>query len=284
MSTTKMFIKRHPLLTYFTLAFAISWGGLLLLIGGPGAIPSPNEQAMLLVPVAILVMVVGPSVAGILLTGFVYGRAGYREFLSQLFQWRVGARWYAIALLTAPLLAMATLFALLPTSPVFLPGIFASDDKTSRLLIGIAAGLLVGIFEEIGWTGFAVPRLRQHYSIFSTGLIVGFLWGAWHYILAFWGSGDSTGAFSLGLFLPPMLFYIGVLPVYRVLMVWVYDRTGSLPVVMLMHACLSASVPLIFTPLEISGVPLMIWYFVLTAALWVAVVVVQGRQTVPRHV
>jgi hypothetical protein len=179
---------------------------------------------------------------------------------------------------------MATLFALLPASPVFLPGIFASDDKASLLLTGFAGGLLVGIFEEIGWTGFAVPRLRQHYSIFSTGLIVGFLWGAWHYILAFWGSGDSAGAFSLGLFLPPMLFYVGVLPVYRVLMVWVYDRTGSLPVVMLMHACLSASVPLIFTPLEISGVPLMIWYFVLTTALWVTVVLVKRRQTVPRHV
>lgn len=280
MTTIKAFIKRHPVPTYFALTFAISWGGILLVIGGPGAIPSPSEQAMLLLPVAILVMLVGPSVAGILLTGLVYGRAGFREFLSRLLRWRVGARWYAVALLATPLLVTATLFALLPTSPVFLPGIFASDDKASLLLVGIAAGLVVGIFEEIGWTGFAVPRLRLRYGVLTTGLIVGFLWGAWHYLVAFWGSGDSSGAFSLDLLLPPLLFYVGVLPVYRVLMVWVYDRTGSLLVAMLMHASLTASVPMILTPLAISGVPLLTWYLVLTAALWVvvaAVAVANGR-------
>jgi len=69
------FFKRYPLLTYFVLTFALSWGGILLFIGGPDAIPSPSEQAMKLLPVAILVMLVGPSVAGLLLTGFVHGRA-----------------------------------------------------------------------------------------------------------------------------------------------------------------------------------------------------------------
>jgi membrane protease YdiL (CAAX protease family) len=291
MTTIQSFIKRRPVLTYFTLAFAISWGVFLLVIGGPGKILVTREQAMLLLPVALLAMLIGPSIAGILLTGLVDGRAGYHELLSRLLRWRVGARWYAMTLLIAPLLALATLFALLPTSPAFLPGIFATDDWASLLLFGIAGGLVVGIFEELGWTGFALPELKRRYSVLTTGLILGVLWGAWHSLLAFWGSGDSSGAFSLPLFLPEFLFYIAVLPVYRVLMVWVYDRTGSLLVAMLMHASLTASVPMILMPLAISGMALSTWYLILTAVLWVivaAVAVANGgqlsRQPSPRQV
>ncbi len=268
MTTITNFIKRHPLPTYFALTFAISWGGMLLVIGGPGGIPGNGEETEALLPLGILAMVLGPSVAGIVLTGLVYGRTGLRALLSRLFKWRVGARWYAVALLTAPLLELTTLLALLPTSPVFLPGIFATDDKVSLLLAGIAAGLVAGIFEELGWTGFAVPELRLRHGVLTTGLIVGFLWGAWHYLVAFWASGDSSGAFSMSLFLPQFLFYVGVLPVYRVLMVWVYDRTESLLVAMLMHASLTASVLFFFMPLAISGVPLLTWYLVMTAVLW----------------
>jgi membrane protease YdiL (CAAX protease family) len=186
----------------------------------------------------------------------------------------VGARWYAVALLTAPLLVTAILFVLSLTSPVFLPGIFTANDKASLLLVGIAYGLAAGFFEELGWTGFAVPRLRLRYSVLTTGLIVGLLWGAWHFLVAFWGSGTSSGAFSLILFLPQFLFYVGVLPAYRVLMVWVYDRTGeSLLVAMLMHASLTASVPLILQPVA-TGMALLSWYLVLAAALWVVIAAV----------
>jgi len=280
MTTIKTFIKRHPVLTYFAVAFGISWGGMLIVVG-PGGIPATPEQTDMLFPIVLLAMLAGPSVAGILSTGLVYGRAGFHELLSRLLRWRVGARWYAVALLATPLLAMATLFALLPISQVFLPGIFASDDKASVLLIGIAVGLVVGFFEELGWTGFAIPGLRRRYGILTTGLIVGLLWGAWHFILAFWASGDSSGRISLPLFLPWVLYNLGLLPVYRVLMVWVYNRTGSLLVAMLMHASLTGGLAMILMPLAISGVPNLIWYLVLTAALWLvvaAVAVAKGRQ------
>lgn len=239
MTTIKAFIKRHPLLTYFALAFAISWGGALLVIGGPSGIPGTTEQFETLLPFVVSAMLAGPSVAGVLLTGLVYGRAGLRELLSRLLRWRVGARWYAVALLTAPLLAMATLFALSLTSPVFLPGIFTTGDKASLLLFGIAYGLGAGIFEELGWTGLAVPGLRQRYGVFATGLIVGLLWGAWHFLVTFWGSSSSSETLSLAFYLPVLLF--SFLPPYRVLMVWVYDRTGSLLVAMLMHASLMST-------------------------------------------
>ena len=268
MSTTNAFIKRHSLSTYFALAFAISWGGVLLVIGGLGGIPGSAAQTDPLFPFVYLAMLAGPSVAGLLLTGLVYGRVGLRDFLSKMLRWKVGARWYAVALLTAPLLVTATLFALSIASPIFLPGILTTSDKASLVFFGIAVGLGAGFFEELGWTGFAVPGLRLRYGVFPTGLIVGLLWGAWHFLVTLWGSGSSSGALSLVLFLFVALF--SFLPPYRLLMVWVYDRTESLLVAMLMHASLTASV-LILGPLAISGVPLLAYDLVLAAALWVVV-------------
>jgi len=272
-TTITAFIKRHPVLTYFALTFAISWGGILMVIG-PGGILGTKEVSEGLMPFVYLATLLGPSLAGILLTGLVDGRAGFRELLSRLLRWRVGARWYAVALLTAPLLITATLFALSLTSPVFLPVIVTTDDKVSLLLTGIVMGLVVGFFEELGWTGFAVPRLRLRYGVLTTGLIVGLLWGAWHFPL-FSGSVSSSGALPPALYLSVLLF--SFLPAYRVLMVWVYDRTRSLLVAMLMHAPLAAS-QLILIPPAITGVQVVTYDLVFAAALWVFVAAVAVAQ------
>ena len=273
MTTITAFIKRHPVLTYFALTFAISWGGILMVIG-PGGILGTKEVSEELMPFVYLATLLGPSLAGILLTGLVDGRVGFRELLSRLLRWRVGARWYAVALLTAPLLITATLFALSLTSPVFLPVIVTTDDKVSLLLTGIVMGLVVGFFEELGWTGFAVPRLRLRYGVLTTGLIVGLLWGAWHFPL-FSGSVSSSGALPPALYLSVLLF--SFLPAYRVLMVWVYDRTRSLLVAMLMHAPLAAS-QLILIPPAITGVQVVTYDLVFAAALWVFVAAVAVAQ------
>jgi membrane protease YdiL (CAAX protease family) len=268
--STDSFIKRHSVATYFALTFAISWGGVLIL-GAPSGMPTTTEQFEKVWPIVFVPYFLGPSMASILLTVLVYGRASLRDLLSRLFRWRVGTRWYAVALLTAPLLVTAILFVFSLTSPVFLPGILTTADRVSLVLSGLVIGLFLGgLLEELGWTGFAVPGLRRRYDVFTTGLIVGLLWGVWHFLPTFWGSGDSSGALSLSLFLPPCLFYIGVLPAYRVLMVWVYDRTKSLLVVMLMHASLTANTLFILSP-SARGVPLMTYYVVLTAAVWVVV-------------
>jgi membrane protease YdiL (CAAX protease family) len=282
MSTIKTFIKSHPVPTYYALVFVISWGGILFVVG-PGGIPGTREQFERLLPVVILALLAGPSVAGILLTGLVYGRAGLRELFSRLLRWRVGARWYAVALLTSPLLMTAIPIALSLLFPEFLPGIFTTDDKASLLLLGVAAGLGAGIFEELGWTGFAISRLRLRYGIFPTGLIVGVLWGAWHVLVNFWSSGSPSGALSLVLLLHSILFSVGILPAFRVLMVWVYDRTGgSLLVAMLMHASLTTS-NVILVPLAVAGVTGPTWSLILAVALWVVVAAVQRLQTLPRQ-
>ena len=122
MNNVTAFIRRHPLLTYFALTFAISWGGVLV-VAGPGGISVNREPPEALLPFVYLAMLVGPSVAGILLTSLIHGRPGLRELLSRLLTWRMAPRWYGVALLTAPLVIAAILLTLSLRSAEFLPGI-----------------------------------------------------------------------------------------------------------------------------------------------------------------
>ena len=215
-------------------------------------------------PVMYVAMLAGPSVAGLLMTSLVSGRAGLREVLARLLKWRVGGRGYAVALLTASFLVTAVSLALSLPSPEFLPAVFMTNDKAPLLLSGLAAGLIVGIFEELGWTGFVIPRIRRRYGVLSTGLLVGVLWGAWHFIM-FWEPGSFSAAFPLALLLVKLFSW---LPAYRVLMVWVYDRTGSLLLARLMHASLTAT-QLILMPLPASGMSLLTSILAWAAALWI---------------
>lgn len=269
MATIRSFIQRHPVSLFYILVFAISWGGLLLL-AGIDQIPGNPDQVKKLFPLALVIMFAGPSFSGLLMTLLVSGKPGLRELLSRLLRWRIGLRWYAIALLTGPLLVAAILWLLSQFSSAFIPGIVTADDKIVQVLFGLGWGLVGGgLLEELGWTGFAVPRLRLRYSGLGTGLIVGLLWGVWHILIAFWSSNALAGSLSLTTFVAGFLaFYLVALPAYRILLVWVHDRTNSLVVVMLMHAFLSAST-LILQPQGTSGY--LTWNIVVAAALWLVV-------------
>jgi membrane protease YdiL (CAAX protease family) len=270
------FIKRHPVPFYFAMTFVISWGGILLLTGGPGSIFRASEQFDTQLPFVIMAILAGPSLSGILSTALVNGRKGFREIKSRLLRWRVGLRWYAIAFLAAPLLMMAIYTILSLLSPEFLPGIFAAESKMSHLLMGLVTGLMAGFFEELGWTGFATPRLRQRYSILGTGLIIGLPWAVWHILPALWlgyASGTLSGALSTASYLiDPFLFLVAS----RVLIVWVYNRTGgSLLLAMLMHMSLTSSAR-ILTPMGIVGVPLMLFGIIWATVVWTVVTLVIG--------
>ena len=275
-------VRRRPVLSFYALAFAVSWAGILLVIGGPRGFPGTPEHVQRLFLPVMLAWLAGPSVAGVVMTGVVDGRAGYRDLLARMTRWRVGARWYAAALLTAPLVYLAASLALALTSSAFLPGILTASDTAALLLMGLAYGLLGGGFlEELGWTGFAVPRLRLRHGVFTTGLLVGVPWGAWHLLQGLWVGGTYAGAIPLALSLL-LGFFSGIaeLTAYRVLMVWVYDRTESLLLAALMHASLIAGTIFLFTPLA-AGVPMVTYSWVFDAALWVvvaAVAVANGGQ------
>jgi membrane protease YdiL (CAAX protease family) len=275
MTNIQSFIKQHSILTYYILTFSISWGAVLLLIACNG-MPTTQKQLDAQLPVAILAMLGGPSVAGLLMVGIVYGKAGFRELLARLLKRRVSIRWYAVAFLTAPLVLIAVSLVLSLTSPAYLPSVIVSDDKMSLILMGIMAGLAAGIFEELGWTGFVVPELRSRFSILTAGLIAGVIWGAWHILSNdVWAIRTISGTFSpiVYLVVNGLGFLIGQLPPYRILMVWVYDRTGSLLVTIFMHATLTAST-FILGPLGISGMPLLIYDLGLVVAMWIVVTVV----------
>jgi membrane protease YdiL (CAAX protease family) len=251
---------------YCVLTFAVSWGGMFLLIG-PGGFPGTPEQVARLMGVG-LVMTAGPTVVGLLLTGLVDGRAGLRDLLGRLLRWRVGAGWYAAALGIVLFLA-AVVFAVLSLRfPAFVPAIAAAEDKVSLLLVAAAVGLTGGLLEEVGWTGFAIPRLLGRRGVFSTGLLVGVLWGAWHLLSSVWYAGVMHGEVPLVPF-TALYFAGGVvqLTAYRVLMVWAYDRTGSLLLAVLMHAGLIVTT----TPLVMgatTGVVFLTWFGASAAALW----------------
>lgn len=277
MSTIKTFIKMHLVLTYYVLTFAISWGCFLIALGPRAFLDAKQTPEALLIggPLSLL----GPSLAGILLTALIDGRAGLRELLSRLLKWRVAIRWYAVALLTAPLIYTAITLVLLQTSRDFLPAIVTSDNKASLLLSGIGAGMIVSIFEELGWTGFAAPQLRQRHNILTTGLIMGLLWGLWHFPL-FSGNAFSSQTISPILYLAVLLFS-WLLP-YRILMLWVYERTGSLLLATLMHVPITAAQFIRSAP-EVSEVQVVIDNLILAAVLWFFVAAVLRQQTASRQ-
>lgn len=260
---TKSPLRSHPVLSYYILVFAISWGGMLLVVGPSGLFNSKANPTELMQFIYFAALA-GPSVAGIVMTFFIGGKAGLRELLSILLHWRVGARWYLVALLTAPLLMAAIIIVLSLTSPAYVPAIVTTDDKAGLVISGIVLGLVVSLFEELGWTGFVTPELRRRHGFLPTGIFMGVIWGAWHFPL-FSGSVSSSGAIPPTLYIAVLLFSF-LIP-FRILMVWVFDRTKSVLVVLLMHAPLAAC-QLILLPRSISGELAVTFDLAFAAVLW----------------
>jgi uncharacterized protein len=255
----RAFIQRHAVATYFILVLLISWGSFLVLVG-PKLLRGGSEQAadaFLLFPI----IVVGVCLVGIALTGIVDGRRGLRDLFSRMGRWRVGARWYA-ALLIPPGLILAVLLTLRTlVSSVFAPNMF---------LLGILFGLFPGFFEEVGWMGFAFPKMQVKHSALSAGLLLGVLWGLWHApVVDYLGAAAPHGVY----WLPFFLAFIAIVTAIRVLIVWVYSNTSSVLLAQLMHAS-STGFLVILGPSHVSPPQEALWYAVYAVVLWIVVAVV----------
>jgi len=255
----KALIQRHPLGSYFGLAFTIAWAGSLVAVG-PKFIRGETMQFSDLLYI-FLPMTVAPALAGITLTSIVDGSSGLRDLFSRMRRWRVGANWYG-ALLIFPVLIMAVLLALTTLiSPEFAPIFFPA---------GILIGLFTGFFEETGWMGYAFRKMELKRNALATGILLGVIHVLWHIVPDYLGASSARGAYWLPHFLTMMLVAMTAM---RVLIVWVYINTRSLLLAQLMHAG-STGFLAILDPTSISPASSTLWYAIYGVALWVVVAVV----------
>lgn len=256
-------IRRHPVACYFALAFAISWGGIVAVVGPTNILATKQVfESLAWVPPLLL----GPSLSGIAVMAAIDGRPGLRALRARMFRARVGARWYAVALLTAPLYYLAVSLVLSRFSQAFLPALVTVDDPVGAVARAFIVGLSAGFFEELGWTGFAVPKLLSRRSVFATGTIVGALWGAWHIVPKLLGERAMD---TLAYAPIDLLSAIVALTGFRILMVWVYERTQSLLLAILMHASLTAG--LFVAQPAVTGVPAVTLGVAQAIAVWLLV-------------
>lgn len=251
--------RHHPLLGYFALTFGISWGAILVVLATTGfdlAVVRPSDTGLIFV-----CMLLGPSIAGLTMTSLLDGRAGLRNIRWQFLRWRVASGWYALALLTMPLLMLAVL---LPFS-LFADSAFAPGFHWQLFAIGLVAGT----FEEIGWTCFATPRLLERRRALSAGLMLGLVWALWHVLVDF---RQNQSAMGLAWLLDFAVLYLATLTAYRILMTWMFAHTESLLLAVLMHASYTGWLFVLFPATSFEQG--LAWQSTLAAALWLVVVVV----------
>ncbi len=251
-------LRRHPVLTYFLATFAISWIAALL-VAAPKLTQGgslPKLTGILMFPAMLL----GPSIAGFLLTRAFDGPAGVRNLLSRMRRLRFPLGWY-VALLILPIVVLGVLFSLkVLVSPIYTPNHF---------WIGATFGILAGFLEEIGWTGFAYPKLRNHFSTVPAAAILGVLWGLWHApVIDFLGAASPHGK-ALPLFFAAFVLAMSAV---RLVIVWFYERTHSVALAQLIHISSTASL-VIFSPTAVSPAQEAFWYAVYGSMLWLLALV-----------
>ncbi len=222
--------EERPLVGFFALCFLISWG-----LWIPAGLLAP-EQTALVLPGAW-----SPTLAALVLTWRSGGRGAVRELLRGLVAWRVKPRYYLFAVFSplGLLLIALALDRLLGGSPPNLEAISSRfglpPDQPAMLLAAAPVIFLTSIFvggpiaEELGWRGYAQPRLQERIGGGAAGLSIGFIWGLWH-LPMFYFFPAVVGNLPLG---PYILLVSG----FSVLFAWIYNRTGgSVLLCVLLHA------------------------------------------------
>jgi uncharacterized protein len=169
-------LKRHPIVTYFVLAYAISWTFWLPLAASSRDLIPFNLPAVIFYNLAAL----GPVLAAIIVSGIEGGKSAIRDLLGKVLEWRVGVRWYLAALLGYPALYLAGsgLDVLLGSNPSWPPPDLLDFHMPFWFLLVIMPPFVLG--EEIGWRGYALPRIQTGRSALAASFILGVLWALWH--------------------------------------------------------------------------------------------------------
>ena len=258
---SRSLIRRHPLISFFVLTYVIAW-----LLWAPLVIfgdQLPGPLGFVLQMLGTLV----PSTLGILFVALLRGRSGVRQLLGRLLHARVGLRWYLVVLLAPFVLSLSVLFAgarVVDTTIFFVLFLFAF-----HIFPGSALG------EELGWRGFALPRMQARHSALKASLILGIVWGSFH--LPLWLRGAESNPIS---YFPA--FVIAVIAT-SVLCTWLYNSTGgSLLIVVLYHAAINLPLTVLITPLGSQMVQPFLIYVGITVIAALVVVIATGGENLSR--
>ncbi len=180
-------------------------------------LPLPRE-ALAFVMVAI------PTLAALALAALTEGAAGVGRLLRQLGRWRVGLRWYAIAIGLG--LALRLAMSLLGLALGLIPRLQLRPLIPVEVVMLALIPLLPAFLEELGWRGYALPRLLERYSPLAAGLILAVPWAVIHLAL------HLPGMLYDGL---PSLATLLQLLGLGVILTWFYVQTRSVPMAALLH-------------------------------------------------
>jgi membrane protease YdiL (CAAX protease family) len=249
--------RDHPLTVFLLLAFPLSWyPWILALLRGTTTGPNP----------------LGPFVAALIVTAMVSGRTGIRDLLGKLVLWRVRPRYYLVALgLPILISVLAAAFTVAAGDGTLKPAPISWSDLVESFLFIL---LFIGLGEEPGWRGFALPELQRRHSPAVATLILSAVWAVWHLPLI--GSEFPMAT------VPP---FLASLLGGAFLQTWLFNRTrGSLLLQMLCHAMVNTiGAGLAFRWFAGSDLLILRWS---TAVLWLAAgaasVVLSSRST-SRH-
>ena len=213
--------RTFPLIAFFVLAYALSW--IILVPAGLGLLP---DSAGVLAWVAPF----GPAVSAFVVTALTGGKLAVGRLLRRMIQWRVGVGWYLLVLFGVPLVELLGAFIVLGSVPLDdlaqnWPLIFSS--YLPQVLVAV---VVIGLAEETGWRGFALPRLQEWRGPLVGTAVLAVVWAMWHLPNLLFGG--YTGA-SYALWLAQCL---AVAFIYT----WVYNNTGgSILLAALLHAAIN---------------------------------------------
>jgi uncharacterized protein len=226
-------IHRHPLISYFAIAYAgtwLVWALFVLSRDGSGLLPF-HSPASFLVLIGIGTFS-GPTVGAFVVTAVTAGAEGVVRLLWRIVQWRVGVVWYLFVLIGVPAIETLGTMAIPGTLGSVTPIVWL-PELISAAVFFVYPGLLAGpLGEEIGWRGFALPRLQQLKGPVRASLILGVLWAFWHAPLWFSGQWSEPSV-------PNIAVYVFWIVAVTFIFTWVFNNTqGSVFMAILLHGAM----------------------------------------------
>jgi uncharacterized protein len=230
-SWVRQVVARHPVASFLIICYAINWAVVAPALRIQGGLPFGLRLW------ESLGTIVGVALAAFLVVAAADGRAGLRDLASRCVRWRVGVRWYLVALLAMPIaipLTATVLFGMTPLHNLAGQWTLLATLLLPRLLVGI---VLFNVAEEIGWMGFLQDRWQDRYGPLKASALVTVPFTLFHLPVFFVEEGLRV---ALVLVLVFVIIHFGA----RVVMAWLYNNTGrSVLLVGLFHSAFDATVP-----------------------------------------